>query len=151
MHEIYTDGSCCRFNKTDKQGPSGWAFCVVPRNDGVDERISDERIWIVSGGIELATNNIAELMAVIHAISFFKDTHETFKIYTDSTWVINCAQKIWKRNVHPDLWAKYDKITENRTVEFVWVKGHSENKYNDIADKYACKESQKIKDSLKLK
>ena len=36
-----------------------------------------------------------------------------------------------------DLWLKLDVLCEKNKVTWKWVKGHSTNKYNNLADKLA--------------
>ena len=62
MHKvtIYTDGAC-----KGNPGPSGWAYCITMSN-------SPDKYAIRSGCIVQGTNNIAELTAVIEALSALK-------------------------------------------------------------------------------
>ena len=125
MSKIYTDGSCLR----NPGGASGWAFALLE---------NDEE-WFVSGGEESSTNNRMEMMAVIEALSFAQGS--SYTIYTDSKLVMNCAQGIWKRKKNLDLWEKYDLACKNKTLEWVWIKGHSGDEYNEIVDKLAKDEA----------
>ena len=65
-------------------------------------------------------------------------------IYSDSQLVINCAQGKWKRKKNLDLWSKYDKISQGKSLTWVWVKGHSGNKYNDLVDSMAQIEARNL-------
>jgi Ribonuclease HI len=38
-----------------------------------------------------------------------------------------------------DLWAQLDELRENKNIEWKWVKGHSDNKYNNMVDEIARK------------
>ena len=116
---IYTDGSC-----RDKIG--GYAFIILKN----DVEIS----W--SEKVHDTTNNRMELLAVIEALRCLEST-EPCDIYSDSQWVINCAQKKWKRNKNLDLWEKYDTISKKHSINFIWVKGHSGDVYNEKCDKLA--------------
>jgi ribonuclease HI len=82
-----------------------------------------------------------ELLAVIEALKCLNQT--TCDIYSDSQWVINCAQKLWKRNKNLDLWKLYDEISKNFIIKYIWVKGHSGNIYNEQCDKLAYAELDK--------
>jgi ribonuclease HI len=122
MIQIYTDGSC-----RDRKG--GYAYVIL---------IDDYEIsW--SGFVNDTTNNRMELTAVIEALKYL-DNNDSAIIYSDSQWVINCAQKNWKRNKNLDLWIQYDNESKSKIIQFVWVKGHSGNKYNDMCDKLAFQE-----------
>jgi ribonuclease HI len=130
---IYTDGSCI-----PNPGPGGWAFAAL--SDITDEYPTE---WHMSGGEYMTTNNRMELLSVIQALEFFP-TKKDYVIYSDSQYVINCAKGKWNRKKNTDLWEKYDKISNDVNIEWVWVKGHSGNKYNEIVDLLAKQEA-KIK------
>lgn len=116
---IYTDGSC-----RDRKG--GWAFVILFENY--------EMHW--SDKVNDTTNNRMELTAVIEALKTLKN--EECVIYSDSQWVINCAEGRWKRNKNLDLWKDFEEQRRRqKKVEFVWVKGHSTNEYNNLCDKLA--------------
>ena len=119
---IYTDGSC-----RDKIG--GYAFIILKNNLEISwsEKVYD------------TTNNRMELLAVIEALKCLSKK-ESCDIYSDSQWVINCAQKKWKRNKNLDLWEEYDTISQNYSINFIWVKGHSGDIYNERCDKLAFAE-----------
>lgn len=121
MTIIYTDGSCM-----PNPGPGGWAFVIIDKNN---------EIWKVSGGEEKSTNNRMELTAVIEALKFTNE--KKVEIRSDSMWVINCAQRLWKRKMNLDLWGEYDKASQNIQIVWTKVKAHSGNKYNDVVDRMA--------------
>jgi len=127
MTEIYTDGSCI-----GNPGPGGWAFCILQNNED----------YCMSDGVKKTTNNRMEMCAVIEALSCLKDIECI--IYSDSKVVINCAQGKWKRKKNLDLWSKYDKISQGKSLTWVWVKGHSGNKYNDLVDSMAQIEARNL-------
>lgn len=130
---IYTDGSCM-----PNPGPGGYGFVVLPTK-------SDPLEWHVSGGeYSITTNNRMELTAVIEAIKFCHDK-DNLTIYSDSMYVINCAKGKWKKTKNIDLWEKYDYESRSKDIEWIWVKGHSKDYYNEIVDSLAKKEVRKIK------
>lgn len=124
---IYTDGSCI-----PKTGSGGYGFVILPSEE-------DPHEWHVSGGEDCTTNNRMELTAVIEALTFCH-TKSYFTIYSDSMYVINCAKGVWTRKKNIDLWKKYDEISYGKNIDWVWVKSHSGNKYNEIVDLLAKKE-----------
>ena len=128
--EIYTDGSCLK----NPGGPGGWAICIL----------DDNKEFYLSGNNNSTTNNRMELTAIIEAVSCIKENSICCTIYTDSQLCINCATGKWKRNKNLDLWLEYDKYSKNKNIKFEWVKGHNNNKYNEIVDKMALKEAKKI-------
>ena len=130
--EIYTDGS-----SLGNPGPSGWGAIILEEDDIEISEI------ILCGNEKKSTNNRMELNAVIESIDFVNE--KEIKIYTDSKYVINCAKGIWKIKKNIDLWNIYKKVSKNKKIEYVWVKGHNGNKYNEIVDKIAKEEANKIK------
>ncbi len=138
--EIYTDGACA-----NNPGKGGYgAILMYQKKDGkmVFKKISK--------GFELTTNNRMELMAVVDALSILK-VPCCIKLYSDSKYVIDAINKNWlqgwiKKNwktssnskvKNVDLWQKFIQLSKNHTIEYIWVKGHNDNKYNELCDKMA--------------
>ena len=48
----------------------------------------------------------------------------------------NSSKKLVKNK---DLWEKLDKLCEANNVSWKWVKGHSTNEFNNLADELATK------------
>jgi ribonuclease HI len=126
---IYTDGSCLK----NPDGPGGWCAAIIESN----------HVWFLSGGDPCTTNNKMELQAVIEALEFCED-HKKCDIYSDSKYVINCAQNIWGRHKNIELWEKYDKVSQGKKIKWNWVKGHSGNEYNEKVDIIAREEAKAI-------
>lgn len=135
MMDIYTDGS-----SRGNPGPGGWGAVAV---------IGDEEVWRISGRSPYTTNNLMELTAVIEAINYASMPIDT--IYTDSRYVqlgITSWIKKWKTNEwrtsggnpvkNQYLWMTLDEIAQG--IKFEWVKGHSKNKWNEVADQLASHE-----------
>lgn len=120
---IYTDGSCM-----PNPGKGGWAYIALENNSEIH----------VYGGEKKSTNNIMELTAVIEAMTDFSN-YDNFHIYSDSQYVIKCAQNIWKRSKNIELWKRYDEVSKDKKILFTWIKGHGGNKYNEMVDKLAKK------------
>ena len=74
--------------------------------------------------------------AVIEALQQL-DFAKKFLIYSDSLYVINCAQGKWKRKKNIELWKKYDIYAAGKDIIFKWVKGHNGNHYNELVDRLA--------------
>jgi ribonuclease HI len=126
---IYTDGSCLE----NPGGASGWAFGVL----------ENEEEWFMSGGEESSTNNRMELLAIIEALDFVQGNE--YNIYTDSNLTLKCAKKEWKRKSNLDLWSIFDKVSNGKILNWIWVKAHNGNVYNEIVDKMAKNEAKNIK------
>ena len=118
---IYTDGSC-----SPNPGAGGWGYIAL---------FPDCDVY-GSGQDGKTTNNIMEMSAVIEALKEFSKQSK-FHIYTDSTYVINCAQGLWKRKKNVELWKEYDRQAKGKTIRFTWVKGHNGDHYNELVDKLA--------------
>jgi ribonuclease HI len=118
---IYTDGSC-----TPNPGRGGWGFILVG--------LREEPDWFVNGGSIQTTNNQMEVMAVIEALKFCNGSINRFKIFSDSQYVINCAQGKWKRKKNMDLWKKFDIVSKGKTIRWEWVKAHNGDHYNEKVD-----------------
>lgn len=131
IQTIYTDGSCI-----GNPGPGGWAFIILATDSDGE--------WRVSGGEINTTNNRMELTAVIQALEFTY-YEKKYIIYSDSMYVINCASGKWARKKNLDLWGEYDNISIGKNIEWVWVRGHNGDKYNEIVDFLAKQEAKIIK------
>jgi len=131
---IYTDGAC-----RGNPGPGGW---------GVVLNYQDERKTLRGYAAE-TTNNRMELTAVIEALRALNRTCEV-EIITDSKyvmqgineWIANWKRNGWKtaarkavKNV--DLWQQLDEEVASHNIDWKWVKGHSGNVGNELADQLA--------------
>lgn len=132
---IYTDGAC-----SGNPGPGGYGAVLQ----------SGRHRREISGGFRLTTNNRMEIMAVIEGLKMLKRPCRVV-VYSDSQYVVNAINKGWakrwrengwRRNrkdtaENSDLWARLLDLLDEHEVEFRWVRGHSEVKGNERADKLA--------------
>ena len=136
-YKIYTDGAC-----SGNPGPGGWGAVILDQEDKQKN---------ISGSEKNTTNNRMELLAAIMSLKKIKTSSEVV-IFTDSTYVKNGItewMKNWKKNgwknsskkpvKNKDLWEKLDKLCEANSVSWKWVKGHSTNEFNNLADELATK------------
>ncbi|HVX51569.1 MAG TPA: ribonuclease HI [Chitinophagaceae bacterium] len=126
---IYTDGA-----SRGNPGPGGYG-AILMWGDKVKE---------ISAGYRLTTNNRMELMAVIVALESLTKKNIPVTIYTDSQYVVNSVEKKWldgwirnnfaggKKN--KDLWMRYHRLSKHYVINFIWVKGHADNLYNNRCD-----------------
>jgi ribonuclease HI len=132
--EIYTDGACSR-----NPGPGGWGAVLLYKEH--EKRIS--------GGEKDSTNNRMELRAVSEALKTLKKPSE-IKVYTDSKYVMDGITKWifgWKKNgwktadkkpiKNIEFWQDLDAEVARHKIEWIWVKGHSGNRFNEVADQLA--------------
>jgi ribonuclease HI len=116
---IYTDGSC----RPTNPGPGGWGYIAI---------FPDCELHI-NGGSKRTTNNIMEITAIIEALQQL-DFAKKLLIYSDSLYVINCAQGKWQRKKNKELWKKYDIYAAGKDIIFKWVKAHNGDYYNELVD-----------------
>lgn len=129
---IYTDGSC-----SGNPGPGGWAAILM---FGEHERV-------ITGYEKQTTNNRMELAAVIEALAVMKEPVHA-RVHTDSAYIANAFNQNWiedwlrrgwkTSNKKPvknrDLWERLIELTKTHTVEFVKVKGHTDDDLNNRVD-----------------
>lgn len=135
---VYTDGGCIH-----NPGVGGYGIVILRK---------DKSPILISKGFEHTTNNRMELMAVIETMKIFKDKDVKVEIFTDSKyitdsinlgWIYKWKSKNFEGTKNPDLWKKLlDVLTNKFTLS--WVKGHSGNKYNEMADKLSKEARLKI-------
>lgn len=139
---IYTDGAC-----SGNPGPGGWGAVLIYK--GTEKQIS--------GGESETTNNRMELTAVISALQALKEPC-IVELYSDSKYVIDALEKGWawgwkkkgwvksdkKPALNPDLWEKLLDLIKIHEMHYHWVKGHANNKYNEICDSLAVAEREKF-------
>ena len=113
---------------------SGWCCYIIEKDNH----------WIISDGEESSTNNRMELTAVNEALDFAQDPTGAYTIYTDSKLTLNCATGVWRRKANLDLWEIFDRVSQDKVLEWIWVKAHNGNPYNEIVDKIAKSEAIKI-------
>lgn len=143
---IYTDGAC-----SGNPGPGGWCAIIF------DEK-KESDLSVLKGGEKKTTNNKMELRAFIEGVSHAKTMfdEDSLEIYSDSkyiidgieSWLPNWIKRGWKTAdkkpvKNRDEWEQISDLIADLKFKLVWVKGHNENKYNEMADQYAVAESQK--------
>lgn len=140
--EVYTDGACL-----GNPGPGGWGWALLEGGKAV---ASD------GGGEKLTTNNRMELKAVIEAVKTFGPMERPLVIVSDSKYVVGNIQGLpvweargWKGSnkkpvKNPDLWQELYALCKQYKVSFRWVKGHSGDVGNEIADAIASSNAERF-------
>jgi ribonuclease HI len=131
---IYTDGAC-----KGNPGVGGWG--VVLRSGAHQKTLH--------GGEAQTTNNRMELMAAIRALEALKRPSRVL-IHTDSQYVLKGMTEWidgWKRRgwvtadkkpvKNVDLWQRLDQAAAPHTLRWVWVRGHTGDPGNELADQLA--------------
>ena len=140
---IYTDGAC-----SGNPGPGGWAAILM---------VGDVKKELC-GGEPSTTNNRMELLAVINGLKALTRPCEV-DLYSDSAYVVNAFQQNWigkwVRNgwrnsakaevANSDLWQELLTLTQRHKVNFIKVKGHADNEFNNRCDVLAVECSRRFK------
>ncbi|HHU61881.1 MAG TPA: ribonuclease HI [Natronincola sp.] len=133
--EIYTDGAC-----SGNPGPGGWGAVLL---SGSHEKE-------ISGFLPDTTNQRAELIAAIKGLESLKKPCKV-KLYSDSAYLINAFTQGWIENwlrngwlnskkepvSNADLWERLIELSNTHNVEWIKVKGHSDNELNNRCDALA--------------
>ena len=133
---MYTDGAC-----RGNPGPGGWG--VLLKFNGTQKEIF--------GGSLSTTNNKMELKAAIEGLRLLTEPC-SINLYTDSKyvmdgitqWINNWKKNNWKTSTKKDvknkeLWQELDDLMDHHEVTLHWVKGHSGDEGNEMADMLANK------------
>ena len=133
---IYCDGAC-----SGNPGPGGWGACIM-----VEDKISE-----IFGHQLNTTNNQMELMGAIKSLETLQPNSHVL-IYTDSkyvqmgitTWIHNWVKNNWRtasntQVKNSELWQRLLQLNQIHSIKWNWVKGHSVDKYNQLADRLAVK------------
>ena len=132
--KVFTDGSCI-----DNPGLAGYGYVLF----------MDGKLYEVSEYMGVATNNQAELGAIIDALEFIPGSRDVI-VYTDATYIVRAFKSGWLRRwktsnwkshgrliANRPLWERLIKLTTKHRVEFFWVEGHAKSKWNNRADQLA--------------
>ena len=123
---MYTDGACS--GNQNEQNVGGWG-CIL------EYAGREKELW---DGEENTTNNRMELSAPIAGLSALKEKGLRVRIFSDSSYLVNCFRQGWYKNwvkngwktsqkkpvENRELWEKLLALTEGQTCEFYLVKGH---------------------------
>ncbi len=135
LYRLFTDGS---FNAAYQCG----AIAILIQDPEGSSQIYAQRT-------KETNSNLIELAAVIAGLELLRDK-ERVRIITDSQyvrkgmteWIINWKLNGWytangEKAKHIEHWKRCDQLTENKYIEYKWVKGHSSHLENSLCDYYA--------------
>ena len=152
MFEVYTDGATTGNGKAN--APGGWAYVILKDGSLVAQD---------SGGEIGTTNQRMELTAAINALDYVAEDlcpFDEVEVVTDSAYLHNCYKQKWylswqmngwknskKQPVaNEDLWRGlipfFEKVPNG--YDFVKVKGHAGNEWNEIVDKMAVRAKESV-------
>jgi ribonuclease HI len=129
--QMYTDGS-----SRGNPGPGGFGVVLLSGSLRKD----------LSQGYRRTTNNRMELLAVIAGLEALKKQGQHITVYSDSQYVVKAVKEGWLNNwirnnfrgkKNKDLWLQFYELSKLHNINFVWVKGHADNEYNNICDTLA--------------
>ena len=134
---FYTDGSA-----HPNPGPGGFGVVTVGPKGEVIETYAKH--------CDNTTNNAEEMKAILYAACRARLAGESSIIYSDSAYAINTFTNwmySWERNnwiksdgktpENLDLVKAFFDLSKTMDINFIKVKGHKGNKYNELADKLA--------------
>jgi ribonuclease HI len=141
--DIYTDGAC-----SGNPGPGGWAAILLAR--GVEK--------VISGGEMSTTNNRMEMTAAIEALSCLKKPCQVH-IYSDSSYLVSAFTQGWLQGwqnnswknaagdqvSNLDLWQALLRAAKPHQIDWIKIKGHQDNEYNNRCDRLAVAEIKKLR------
>jgi ribonuclease HI len=129
---IYTDGAA-----RGNPGPGGYGAILMWGG----------RAKELSAGYRRTTNNRMELMAVIAALEALKKDGLKIVLHSDSQYVVKAVNEGWLNNwvvtnfkggkKNKDLWMRFYELAKKNNIQFVWVRGHADNEYNNRCDELA--------------
>jgi ribonuclease HI len=132
---IHTDGAC-----KGNPGPGGWGAVI---------EVGNERLFI-GGREDFTTNHRMELRAAVEALNQIGKPGREVRLVTDSQyvqkgmseWLRDWKARNWKNAAkkpvkNADLWRELDELANKHSVEWAWVRSHSGDSGNDMADTLA--------------
>ncbi len=136
---IYADGSF-----SEKTHAGAYAVIIKDRPDSTNASLFGEKVK------DATDSNQVELLAAIKGLELSAGS-KVVRLHTDSRyvkkgiteWIFYWQVNDWTtangtRAKHIDLWKYFLKLTSGRIVQFVWIKGHSDNNpENKLCDYYA--------------
>ncbi|MGH7271969.1 MAG: ribonuclease HI [Polyangiaceae bacterium] len=119
----YTDGAC-----SGNPGPAGCGLVLVSPEGKVREGFEY---------IGEATNNVAELTAILRAVEAIPPGPHAIIVHTDSQYAIGVIQKGWKAKANREIVAQTKRLVGERGARLVYVPGHQGVPLNERADALA--------------
>jgi ribonuclease HI len=121
---VWTDGAC-----SGNPGPAGLGVVVV--GDGTGQREISEYLGE-------ATNNIAELTAILRGLESISDRTRPVIVYSDSAYSIGLLSQSWKAKKNVELVRELREVCRQFSdLRFVKVLAHSGIALNERVDQLA--------------
>jgi ribonuclease HI len=122
---VFADGAC-----SGNPGPAGLGAIAM-----WDDQSSE-----LSEYLGEATNNIAELTAILRAVELAHKLERPLRLYTDSQYSIGVLTKGWKARANQTLVAEVRRALEaHPDAKLFHVRGHQGVRLNEHADELAVR------------
>ena len=119
--EIYTDGA---YSASRKSG--GWSFIIVKNG---------ERIHSAFGKVVGTTINRMEVFAACEALNWMRENNYTnAPLTSDSKYLVSTMKGEYQRKTNLPFWSLIDKLNEGLNIEWIHIRGHQGNKWNEMCD-----------------
>lgn len=140
--EIFTDGACL-----GNPGPGGWAALL--RYGSREKLLSGAELATTNNRMELYAA-IAGLEALTRACDVVLNTDSQYLRQGIEEWLPRWRANGWrtagrKPVKNQDLWERLAAAAERHRVKWRWVRGHSGHVENEIVDRAARAEAQKVR------
>jgi ribonuclease HI len=153
--EIYCDGSTKGNGKENSVG--AWAWLVHEGGNLIKKDCQAETN---------TTNQRMELTAAAEALDYVVNnimgSHDRVVVYTDSAYLHNCYQQKWYKSwqangwknakkqpvANQDLWEMLIPYFEIFGIDFVKVKGHAGNMWNEYVDDIAQTAAARLQEKM---
>lgn len=138
MYEFFTDGAVSNNGKENSIG--SWGFICV-ENEKIIDKFTEK--------MNTVTNQYCELMGILSACKYIEknnlypncintDSAYCYNAWNDK-WYINWEKNDWNTSKNTpvknkDIWLQLLPYFKNPNFYFNKIKGHSNNKYNNIID-----------------
>lgn len=152
---VYSDGSTRNNGRANAVG--AWAYVILDENG--------QEIFHDCQAERGTTNQRMELIAAINSLDylFYHGVIKPFDsvvLHTDSAYLHNCYRQHWwwgwlkngwknakKEPVaNKELWEALIEYFEKPEVEFIKVKGHADNEWNNYVDELAQNASRRLQE-----
>lgn len=137
MYNAWCDGSSDNKNPLR---PGGAAYIIFDSQGNEVKRMSK--------GLTHTSSNRMEILAIMSIVNSLPP-NSSVTIHSDSQYSINVLSGRWRASENLDQISRYRSIcaANNIKVDFVWVKGHNGNPYNELCDQMAREEYEKLRGS----
>lgn len=156
-YNIYCDGSTKGNGKENSVG--AWAYVVI-NTEPNSVSFSDAQ------AVKETTNQRMELSAAIEALTKISTIanfpRDSVTVYTDSAYLHNCYHQKWYKNwqengwknskkqpvANQDLWEMLIPYFETFGIDFIKVKGHAGDQWNEYVDDLAQTAAARLQEKI---